>query len=624
MAKPRILVVEDGAVAAAVIKSDLEEIGYAVGQAVATGEEAVERAESERPDLILMDIFLAGEMDGIEAADQIRKRLDIPVVFLTAHADGELFQRAKITAPYGYLVKPFQVRELHATVEMALYRAQMEEALRASEEKFRAIAATAQDAIIMIEAEGKISYWNEAAESIFGYSKEETRGQDIHELLVPEPYLTQYRRAFPRFQETGQGAAVGRILELSAVRKGGEEFPVELSLSAVFLDGKWQAIGIIRDITERKRAEEARQRLASIVESADEAIISFTLEGLILSWNKGAERTFGYPEEEALGESVLMLVPPDRAEEASAVFEKIKRGQSVDHFETVRQRKDGALINVSLAVSPLKAADRIIGAFAIIRDISERKRAEEELKAAKEGAEAANQAKSEFLARMSHELRTPMNAIMGMTELALKTQLDEQQQDYLGAVKEASGSLLTLVTDILDFSKIEADRLELEETPFALRDLLAATIEAMKSKSQEKGLALECHIEEGIPDHFQGDPHRLDQVLVNLLGNAIKFTQEGGVHLRVEEEGREGEAVLLHFSVADTGIGIPPDKLDIIFESFTQADGSSTRRFGGTGLGTTISKQLVEMMGGVIWAESQPDQGSTFHFTIPLSLAPPP
>ncbi|MBW2618125.1 MAG: PAS domain S-box protein, partial [Deltaproteobacteria bacterium] len=430
MAKPRILVVEDGAVAAAVIKSDLEKIGYDVGQAAASGEEAVKRAESERPDLILMDIFLAGAMDGIEAADQIRRRLDIPVVFMTAHADDELLQRAKISAPYGYLVKPFQARELHATVEMALYRAQMEKALVASEEKFRTIAATAQDAIIMIDAESKITYWNEAAQSIFGYTQEEARGQDAHELLTPEPHLTQYRRAFPRFQKTGQGAAVGRILELSAVRKGGEEFPVELSLSAVFLYGKWQAIGIIRDITERKRAEE-------------------------------------------------------------------------------------------------------------------------ELKAAKEAAEAANQAKSEFLARMSHELRTPMNAIMGMTELALKTRLDEQQRDYLETVREASGSLLTLVNDILDFSKIEADRLELEETPFALRHLLAAAIEAMESKAQEKGLALEHQIEEGIPDHFQGDPHRLDQVLVNLVGNAIKFTEEGGVRLRVEEEGRQEGTVILHFSVAD-------------------------------------------------------------------------
>ncbi len=284
-------------------------------------------------------------------------------------------------------------------------------------------------------------------------------------------------------------------------------------------------------------------------------------------------------------------------------------------------RSDGTKYSVESSISLRRdSKGRPVGFSGITRDVTERLRAERELQQAKEAAEAANRAKSEFLANMSHEIRTPMNGIIGMTALALDTDLTAEQREYVSLVRSSAASLLAIVNDILDFSKIEAGRLDIASVGFRLRATVEDVLKSLDVRARQKALGLACHVRPDVPEELVGDPGRLRQVLVNLVGNAIKFTEAGEVNVRVDVEARDADRAILHVAVTDTGIGIPVEKQVEIFEAFAQADSSTTRRYDGTGLGLTISSKLVEMMGGRIWVESEPGSGSTFHFTVRFGL----
>ncbi len=380
-------------------------------------------------------------------------------------------------------------------------RKQVQDDLDAHNKTLNAITSSTQDAIIMMDDEGKISFWNQGAEAMFGYTDTETIGENLHRLIVPQRFLPFHLEAFPRWQATGTGNAVGKTLEWVGVRKNGQEFPVEVSLSSVWLKQRWFAVGIVRDVTARTQQAEV-------------------------------------------------------------------------------------------------------------------------LSQAKQAAEAANRAKSEFLANMSHEIRTPMNAILGLIQLVFDTPLTPKQDDFLRKAYASSRALLNILNDILDYSKIEAGHLLIERLPFRVEETLKGVADLHTASIAEKGLDIFLEIDPFMPVAVTGDAMRLTQVLSNLVGNAVKFTEHGEIHIKAEVVQVDGETLSLRFAVRDTGIGLSKDQMDRLFQAFTQGDSSITRKYGGTGLGLTICERLVALMGGEIAVSSTEGQGATFVFTIQVGAGP--
>ena len=378
-----------------------------------------------------------------------------------------------------------------------------------------------------------------------------------------------------------------------------------------------------RQTEECLRESEERFRLG--FEEGPMGMLMSSPDRRITKANGAMVAMLGYSEKELRSKTFLDITHPDDLEETTRISEAVENGsRSGYQLEKRYVTKAGAAIWVRLSTSTIRdeAGNPLYG-FALVENISGRKHAEAEMLRAKEAAEASNRAKSEFLANMSHEIRTPMNGILGMTELALDTPLNHEQREYLTLVRSSGETLLKLLNDILDFSKIEAGKLDLEPVQFHPRAVLAETLKMLDRYAEEKRVAISRLVRPDVPDEVVGDGARLRQILMNLVGNAIKFTHDGEVRVEVSVASQSDKDVTLHFSVRDTGIGIPPDKLSMIFEVFTQADSSTTRRFGGTGLGLSITKRLVEMMGGLIWVESVPERGSTFHFTMKLERSEP-
>jgi len=380
------------------------------------------------------------------------------------------------------------------------------------------------------------------------------------------------------------------------------------------------------EVAERKQAqrslEERTAFLNSLIQNSPVGIVAIDVDSSVKMCNPAFENIFRFRESDILGRQMPDLVTPsDLVDEIANNKAKLARGEK-GHIVTRRSRSDGTAIDVEVYSVPLFSDGVQTGAVLLYTDITERKIAENALRRAKEAAEAASRAKSEFLANMSHEIRTPMNGIIGMTELALDTQLTVEQGEYLNMVKTSAASLLSLINDILDFSKIEAGKLDLDVTDFALRQSVGETLKALGFRAHQKGLELAWRVAPDVPDYLSGDVSRLRQVIVNLVGNAVKFTERGEVVVEIERDPEStGAAALLHFSVRDTGIGIAKEKQAMVFGAFTQADSSTTRRYGGTGLGLAITKRLVDLMGGKLWLESEPGLGSKFHFTIRFEIA---
>ncbi|MDX2169110.1 MAG: response regulator [Deltaproteobacteria bacterium] len=364
------------------------------------------------------------------------------------------------------------------------------------------------------------------------------------------------------------------------------------------------------------------QQFSTILANVRDSVVVLDRDGVVTFWNAGAEALFGYTAAERLGRPLAELHPGMLADLLADELRDIWDGHERRTVHECR-RKDGETVWIDVRSAPLRDLDGVVtGILRVANDVTAQKRVEAELRRASEEADDANRAKSEFLANMSHEIRTPMNAIIGMTDIVLDTELSAEQRRCLEVVRQSSDGLLDIINDILDFSKIEAGRLALDPAPFDLHEALDRSLRALAVRSEQKGLELIGDIAADVPPRVVGDAGRLSQVLINLVGNAIKFTEHGEVAVAVALATCDADSAQLHFRVRDTGIGIAADKHAAIFRAFEQADGSSTRRYGGTGLGLTISASLVALMGGRIWVESAPGRGSTFHFTVRVGRAP--
>ena len=544
----------------------------------------------------------------------------------TVYANTLLGQRARIERLVEQRTAELQESNARLECEMA-ERSKAEDALRDTERRFRSLVETTSDWIWEVDAGGILTYSSPRIAELLGVEAAAVLGQPRVALLDP----SQVASASRDFSEAAGQQRPMLAVEQVFRHRGGWAVVMETNAAPIVAaDGTLAGYrGISRDITTRKQTEEdfayERFLLNTLLDHSPDFIYFKDAASRYIRISRALADYVGLVKaEDAAGRSDSDFFDFQRAQQYLEDERRVMAsGRFVLNKEEEQAWPDGRVTWVSTTKVPLRdMRGQVIGTFGISRDITDRKQAEAAMLAAREAAEAASRAKSDFLANMSHEIRTPLNAILGMTELVLDTQLTESQRNFLKMVLVSSESLMSVINDILDFAKIEAGKLDLIPSVFELREDLGDAVRAFAFRAHSKGLELACRVHPETPDRLIGDVGRLRQIVNNLVSNAIKFTERGEVVVQVEPRSQQGGGVELLFTVSDTGIGIPPEKQRLIFTAFEQADTSSTRRYGGTGLGLTISSHLAEFMGGQLLVESEVDRGSRFRFTARFELAP--
>ncbi len=587
--------------------------------------DALSRLSRGGIDTVLIDISHSGRSEQPSWTQVRGIAPDAAVVVLCELGDEALAGQAVLDGAQDYLITDdLEAGILEHAVRYAVGRKRADDELRHSEARYRSLVEGLPLNVFRKDLEGRVVYANQNYLREIGIPWNELQGKTDYDLF-PRHLAEKYRR------DDAAVLASRKIFEDVEEHRqpSGETIYVQVLKSPVYdADGNVVGIqGMFWDVSARKRAEEALRasdaRFRSLVRSNVMGIVMAHRDGSISEANDAFLDMVGYSRADLEAGRLRWdrLTAPEYAATDLSGIEQLSETGTCAPWEKELLRKDGSRVHVLNGLASLKGSrDRCL---CFVVDISTQKEAEAQLKSAKEAADQANRAKSAFVANMSHEIRTPMNAILGMTELLLDTRIDAEQREYLTVVQESAESLLSLINNILDFSKIEAGKLDIDRVEFDVRTTISGILRALAVTAHKRGLEIVLGIDPAVPERLIGDPTRLRQILVNLVGNAVKFTEKGDIVVRISVDSSDDDSVLVRLSVADTGIGIPADKRDSVFRPFEQVDSSRARKYGGTGLGLAICTKLVELIGGRIWCEDNSRGGTTFHATGRFARAEP-
>jgi len=602
-----------------------------------SGQRALEiLAQRDDIGVVLLDLIMP-EMDGYEVCQRISgnpRTQHIPIIVVTGTAFrlNEALQKSFAAGAMDFVHKALTLNEveLFARIRVALELYRERRLRQASlktiadnETRFRTIINRAPVGIAQLTRDGRFLMVNDSLVELLGYRREELSQLRVADLVAEGPGLEPLQASL---QQPGKAH---EIHEVKLQPKNGEPLWAQISASLMSAEdgGEQTVVLTLEDITERKAARDELDRtlkiLTSHVENSPLAVVEWDPSFRVTRWTAMAERIFGWSAEEVVGKHPRdwSLVHPEDQPGMEYVMAKLMSGEQPRNLSRTRNfRKDGVVIHCEWYNSAIFDEDhQLVSIMSLVQDVTARKHAEAALMQATQQAKAASQAKGLFLANMSHEMRTPLHAILGMTSMLLDTPLGEEQQNFVETIRTSSDALLATINDVLDLSKIESNKLELEVQPFDLRDCVETSLDIVAPIANQKRLKLSYRLDPAIPRQVNGDVARLRQVLLNLLSNAVKFTEEGGVSVEVQRSPHNDARLDLHFAIHDTGIGIPDKFQHRLFDAFSQADESTTRKYGGTGLGLAICKRLVTLMDGDVGVRSAPGQGSTFYFSIAVT-----
>lgn len=500
---------------------------------------------------------------------------------------------------------------------------QYQESLQESEERNRLVMNSSLDAIVIANDKGKVESWNPRAEQLLGWTSEEAMGKSMDQLFIPGHMRSAHNTGMNRYLDTGVSRILNKELELTAVNKAGEEFPVELIVVNYQQNGKHYFCGFMKDISSRKKSENLlkaqEEKYRNIITNMNLGLLEVDVKEKILFANQSFCDISGYPLEELVGNHTSLFLLDEESQSVLEKKQQLRTHGVSDSYEIAVKNKKGEIRWWLISGAPnYNDQGELVGSVGIHLDITKQKQLESALAIAKNRAEEASVAKEAFLANMSHEIRTPLNAIIGMIRELSREELSPKQQTYLSHTDTAARHLLSIVNNILDISKIEAGELGLETHNFSLQALIANINSILHFKALKKGIKLTSSLSEDIWPAYSGDSARIRQILLNLLDNAIKFTMKGSVDLNIEIAGEEADRQLILITITDTGIGMDEVYMEQLFSKFSQAEKSTSRRFGGTGLGMSITKEIIKLMGGSIEVESEKGKGTQFQIKVYL------